>query len=71
MCIVEINRIIIKIEKTRRRLYNLDYNNNKEKALEISNELDILLNQYYKLKLGLTAEGSKNKNKHNTEGNIP
>ena len=68
---MEINRIIIKIEKTRRRLYNLDYNNNKEKALEISNELDILLNQYYKLKLGLTAEGSKNKHKHNTEGNIP
>ena len=57
---MEISGIIIEIEKIRRRLYSLEYNNNKEKALEISNKLDILLNQYYKLKLGLTAEGSKN-----------
>ena len=43
-------KIIIKIEKTRRRLYNAGYNGNTKKILKISQELDFLINEYFKLK---------------------
>ncbi|ACV63975.1 hypothetical protein Dtox_3236 [Desulfofarcimen acetoxidans DSM 771] len=42
-------KIIIKIEKTRRKLNNVG-RNNPEKLLKVSQELDILMNQYFKLK---------------------
>ncbi|ACV61741.1 hypothetical protein Dtox_0836 [Desulfofarcimen acetoxidans DSM 771] len=40
-------KIIIKIEKTRRKLYNARYNGDPNKLLKISQELDILLNEYF------------------------
>ena len=43
-------KIIIKIEKTRRKLYNEGHNGNPKKLLKISQELDLLMNEYFKLK---------------------
>ena len=43
-------KIIIRIEKTRRRLYNAGHNGNAKKILKISQELDLLINEYFKLK---------------------
>ena len=47
---MNLSKIIIKIEKTRRRLYNASRNGNNEKILKISQELDLLINEYIKLK---------------------
>ena len=47
---MNLSKIIIKIEKTRRRLYNAGHNGNTEKTLKISQELDLLINEYLKLK---------------------
>ena len=52
MCIA---KLIIKIEKTRRRLYAAGHNGNSKKLLKISQELDILINEYFKLKGEPTA----------------
>ena len=47
-------KIIIKIERTRRNLYNEGYKGNPEKLLKISRKLDLLMNEYFKLKGELT-----------------
>jgi len=44
--------LLIRIERMRRRLQSLD---NPEKRLKVSQELDKLLNQYYRLRMAESA----------------
>ncbi|WP_066639786.1 aspartyl-phosphate phosphatase Spo0E family protein [Desulfolucanica intricata] len=46
---MELSKLIIKIEKTRKKLYKASTTNSKNLIL-ISRELDILINQYYRLR---------------------
>ena len=46
---MELPKLIIKIEKTKRKLYKTSVIN-PDKLLKVSRELDILINKYYILK---------------------
>ena len=43
-------KLILRIEKTRKRLYKAGHSGNTKKMLKISQELDLLINDYLKLK---------------------